>query len=344
MDLYKQDSSLGGMNALYAITVLGENEYNKTTQFQNLVAENVGTKKDLATRELFGGDNPIAEKECVTWATDPGGTRYCSQSKVTTPAESISEIFTNVGQQGIFNFLTGAQGDEYDDQWLEKTSEEDLGDGYDDEEGNDWGDTDIYNESTTTTSSPTYQDDLKEDEVYRQRLISSIKKEIGSYIDSLNDLETLDHDYMAVLQPYNTKISSIKTCYDSIVARGIVPPTDTRVVQAMNFYTERNGRITTKTTAISNELLTIPQAMDIANTTQEKILASYSSEEISDLYNDYKTKLDLEGYPTSATESERRAELDQDREDIEADKQPDSYLSTCNQIEQSYTSSQYSSF
>jgi hypothetical protein len=336
MDLYHQDNSLGGEDAFYNLTVNGDNPFSRSEQIKWLVTKDAEEEKDRRTRELYGGINAVSERECTEESTDITGATYCSDSVITTPSASIQEAY-NTSKQSIYDYLIGAQGDGYNDNVLGGFAESDIFDGFND------GLTTIgtFNTSSIDTASAPPVEDLRENNTYRLSLIRGITKELSSYEKYLSNLTQVDNAYLGEIATYEDRVTTMKNCYDSLGTRGIVTVGDSRVTSAYDFYRDRIAKIDGTRSTIASDISKIPAANNLTTTTRAKISASYSSQEISGLYDTYKNTVDNEEYPTSQSQYTNRLDYDNASKGAKEDTGPEDYLTTCRQIEDAYNSSIY---
>lgn len=337
MDLYEQRSSLGGSCAWNALTG-GDNSFTKSTIASGIVAEEVATAKKLAENELFLGLGAVSETKCLDLQVDDGGNSYCNRSVVVNPGKSVQSAIelavnsgtlrlTNIQGEGVLNQIFGSL--------TEKLFTKGLNAGLVALGGGD-------NSSETVTSVTPPSNDLSTDPERKASTVSAISQHFTMMKGILDNLESTDREYESAIRNYRNEVTQVKTCFDSLVNRGIVSTEDSRSVRAYAYYNDRMGKITTTEGVINEDLVKIAAARDLIRSAEMTIASSQSSQVISTAFDTYRKTYTERTLPDNNTYSARRTKFTKDKTDAERDTEDTTHLNTCSQIDASYWGNQNS--
>ncbi len=337
MDLYEQRSSLGGSCAWNALTG-GDNSFTKSTIASGIVAEEVATAKKLAENELFLGLGAVSETKCLDLQVDDGGNSYCNRSVVVNPGKSVQSAIelavnsgtlrlTNIQGEGVLNQIFGSL--------TEKLFTKGLNAGLVALGGGD-------NSSETVTSVTPPSNDLSTDPERKASTVSAISQHFTMMKGILDNLESTDREYESAIRNYRNEVTQVKTCFDSLVNRGIVSTEDSRSVRAYAYYNDRMGKITTTEGVINEDLVKIAAARDLIRSAETTIASSQSSQVISTAFDTYRETYTKRKLPDNNTYSARRTKFTKDKDGAERDTEDTTHLNTCSQIDASYWGNQNS--
>ncbi len=335
MDAYEQRRDLGGSRAWLQLTG-GDNMFTKVYNANSLVAEQVATAKKLAENELYLGLGAVSETKCLDEQSDGAGFTYCKNSVVVNPGKAIQSAIetavnagtlrlTNIQGEGVLNSIFGAL--------TQKLFSKGLNLGIAALSGG-------SNSSQTITSTAPPSNDLTNDPQRKESTVGAMSDYFKLIRKILTDLEGVDGEYRTVIRTYGAKVSQVKTCFDSLVAQGIVSSGDSRVVNANNYYYDRMNKITTAEGVINDDAVKIAAARDLINSTETTIQNTLSSQVISTTFHSYRKQYAQSGFPDNTTYTTRRTNFAKDKADTGRDTEGDSHLDTCRQIESSYWASQ----
>ncbi len=330
-DLYAQRPSLGGGAAWLALTG-GDNPSTKVLEASYLVNKQASEAQRLAENELYFGLGAVSETKCLDPRTDSLGKTYCNKSAVVNPGKAVQSAIELAVNSGTLR-LTNIQGEGTLGQILSSLTSQvfskGLNQGLAALSGSD-------NTSVTVAQLTPIRNDLTEDPERKAELIRSIGGDFKATRETLTNVENVDRDYLRAIQAYNSKVNPVKACFDSLLERGMVSSSDSRAVAAYNYHRDRRSKIDPIQATIDSDLAKIAQGRELISTTENKINASNSSEEISRLFNAYKQTYTDQNIPSYSTLSERKVSYNEDKRNSESDNEHVGHINSCNQIEQSY--------
>ncbi len=335
MDAYEQRPELGGGQAWLQLTG-GDNMFTRVTKTDSVVAEHVATTKKRAENELYFGLGAVSETKCLDERTDGAGFTYCDNSVVVNPGKAIQSTIetalnapflrlTNIQGEGTFGKILGTLTlDLLSKGLMEGLSALSAG----------------SNSSETVSSVRPVVNDLVNDPERKESTVGAIINYFKVMEQTLTDLEEVDRDYDASIKTYKAKVAQVKTCFDSLIERGVVLPGDSRVVSAYNYHNSRMSKITSAESIINEDLIKIAAARDLINTTKITLANTQSSQVISDAFNSFKSRYSEGNFPDNTTFSTRSASFAKDKAEADRDTERDDHLNSCNQIEAGSASGQ----
>lgn len=332
-DLYEQRPSLGGSCAWNALTS-GDNAFTKSKIAEGLVAEEMARAKELAEKELFQGLGAVSETKCLDLQEDAAGNTYCNRSVVVNPGKAVQSAvelafnagtlrLTNIQGEGVLNQIFGALTEKLFSQGLNKGLAALSGGS---------------NTSETVTSTRPATNDLAADPERKESTVDALSQHFSMMKGILNNLETTDREHNSAITTYRGKVTSVKTCFDSLIDRGIASPSDSRVVRAYAYYNDRMGKITASESIINEDLIKIAEARDLIQTTEAIIAATttQSSQIISTTFDSYRKTYTRSAFPNNDTYSARRVQFSREKSDADRDTEDTTHMSACSQIESDY--------
>jgi hypothetical protein len=324
--------SLGGMDAFLAITG-GDNAYTKGALAIPVVKQAEATKQEAKKNEIFQGAGPVSQTKCVEYGeTPPGEDPICLREETLTPGEAIAsslekaanaglDRLTNLTGEGLMSLITNLALTKLTAGLNKAIS----------------GATSGSNTPEVVITRRPPSKDLVADPVRKKEIQSPMQKQFDFYSKSLDELKTVDESYLADVNAYQSKINTGIACYNGLVSDGILRNSSSQYTSAQSFYNNRNDRINRIKNALNPELASIAGAKTLIVETKNKIAASDSTEEISEIFNDYSSKIDSGEYPQPTIVGTRKAEQQQDQSNADQDNTNiTNYQNTCEQIRATY--------
>lgn len=330
--------ALSGLDGILVISS-GDNQYARQTRGV-IIAQEAAAKADAeAKARMLQGGGMIGQRVCKISAKNPEtGEDYCKEWEDTTPAglvqlntakaqtTGLGRLENIQGKGALSNFLTGfativianalksaiTSSSEPDvvlrNQTAIATSSQ-------------YGNT---NDSQTVVvaqprASTTYRQDLVNEEKNRTSLLQPLNKTFNTYKNILDTLDALDAVYLAEFTTYQTEVN---TTYNLCMVLASSSPgieLDPAFVEASTTVHDRKLRVTKKSDEIHKEQANIQLAYAHINKYRTQINESYSSEQISDLFDEYTNLLEEKEYPIFEAFAERKGDYEKTKEDAKSD-------------------------
>lgn len=312
IDLGEQDESIGGWEQWLATTA-GDNPYTKTTIAKDLEEENKAEEEENQKSELYDGLGPVSQTKCTEEAPAEleGEEPACEEEEVLTPGEAAGEALSRAANSGLdrlTNLMEGGLTGLLTSLAISKIT---------------GGVNSTVKQkgpptTTVTTTSPPRQD-LVGDAATKASIVNPMMRQFDSYKAMLDNLESVDRNYLADVNAYASNLSNGRACLDSLVESGAVNPGNPQVVEAYAYYDDRQNRVDAVKNVILPEIRSITAARNLITSTIALINNSNSTQEIGKIFNEYSTKIDASGYPTTQTEGVRKGEHVKNKNDMERD-------------------------
>jgi hypothetical protein len=328
--LAKQDSSLGGWD-LWLSTTGGYNEATNIQKSSLIAANDKVTKQGLANQGIFQGEGAISQKQCLVYVKDDDGndTAECEFDTTLNPGKAVQDAVSKSalapldrlsnltgadGLNGILSgFITNAITTGLNTAFKSVTS----------------GGSNTNSGTVIQATAPVVRDLVGNPEA-KKTITAPILKQLAATQTSLNNLLTLDNQFLSEMTSYESRITAGRNCY--VTLKNDFPSVS--ITQALAFYTERQGRVDAIKNVINPEKVKIAEAQTLITSTQARVDAVTSTKEVSTLYNEYSTQVEQGGYPTVQTEGARRIQYQQAKSDADRDSDMTNYQNSCATIRQ----------
>jgi hypothetical protein len=340
MAMGQANPSLTGLDGILLVSS-GENQYTKTTRGIIATQEAAAKANKQAEVDLSQGGGLSSQRKCKTEATnDETGEKYCKEWELTTPSGLVRDATAkaqgagldrlgNVQGAGVLsNFLTGfatiiitqaikgsVQGSNGGDVILTAPGAS----------GQQPVVTTIpsqNNTSVTTQVSTTYSQDLVNEPKSRDSLLKPILKEMTEYEKILNQLDALDTMFLADFTPYRNEVNAIENLCNaystSTTGNGSVAGGGS-LIEASTTIANRKGLIAKKLQELNKEQSDIQAALILIATTTQAVNRSYSSEQISNIYNVYQNEKESKEYPAFNAFADRKGDYEQTKLNAKSD-------------------------
>lgn len=313
-----QDSTLCG-NECFLKKISGDNPYAKSQKAAILIAQDAEEKKLAAAKDLESGGGIASQTVCPTGkraTLDAQGKPYANPDQapctvpetVLTPSSVLSDTYkkaissgddtlkSTFGTGGISALLSSILGGintfskALNGGISFKINSSTLSDGG-------------GGSSTGSNAESTSEQDLADNPAAKSTLTSPILKQLNSHSSSLTGLATTDSNYLAALDAYLGQLESVKACYDSLSTS--TSSQDPRTAAYMSFYGNKKSALDSTRSTIAMEQSLIGNTRDLINTTISKLTSSNSSQDISNIFNDYQNQVDAQNLPTQISGPQR---------------------------------------
>lgn len=305
--------SIGGWDAWLALTG-GDNPYVKATQLKTEIDVKADQMKEQAKTDYIIGGGVKSLTKCNKYAeNDINGNLYgettqgpCISEEIKQVSSAISSSYREALETPMKlirdSFGTGAGSlitTAFSTINLLKGISNSLSSVTGEEVSNNTG-------GTVTSTSPPVQN-LTNDPQAKETLTSPAIKQLTSHQTALNNLQTIDQNYLNQIAYYQGQLDGVKACFDQLVQdHGVA--NDSRVVAAMNYYSGTSQTNTDLKNTLTQELSLIATAKTLVTETLSKIQASNSSEEIAALFTNYQNTVDSGNLPNSGAAALRDGE------------------------------------
>lgn len=313
-----QDPSIGGLQALYNMTVNGDNTYEKSlaitqaTQAQAQAASTQAAAKVTATggyipQSLFSKvTNDINGDPCNADCPDDPNTE-----KVLTPAGTIAdqankavgtgaEIAKNsLGTGDLFSFLGNLAGMLAGGMIANSIT---------------GGGTSSSNRPTITSTVDTRPN--MTDAEHAKKVVA-MNNQLNAHKTSLTSLKAIDAQFLALLQGYQIDLGALQSCYNDVV---VYPNYISQAQPIKDFLLDRNGQIDEKLTLLQVEIPRIDPGLSTIATALSTIATSRKSDEIQSAFEIYQNQVDDKKIPDISSPTVRKTEYDSASKLIKTDK------------------------
>lgn len=318
IDLNKQNPSIGGWS-MWLSTTGGDNDYTRSVQGQNLLANKVADDKEKQINEIYNGAGPVSEKSCQEFTpnSDTAQIANCIRWITTTPGDQVGESLTEALTSGMKR-LENIMGDGSLTGLLQGFATAAISNGIKsalnrvvDKDGNA-----PYKLPITLSSSRPKVDDLAGagNVEAKKETTRPLNKHLQYYSTALDNITKLNDQYTSDLNAYSAKITALKNC-----------------TQAADFFTNRTARINAARAGVQAEQDKIEEARALIARTDRAITVSNSSEEISDIFTAYLDEIEERKLPDLQTEAKRIKEYTQNKNDVENDSELTNWQTICPQ-------------
>ena len=339
----QRPNELASLDMFYNLTVNQDNAYTSNTLAKLKIDKAAEDAKTIAAKEIFDGAGPISQKKCIKYAPTYaiGQNPECEQWQTLNPGELIQKSvgdaisapltrLSNITANGISDNVISAM--------LSSFALSSITKGINNAIRTATGGT-PDNSPVVIAKRTTPSNDLLADPVAKSQYSQLADNQFVAYQDSLKKLNKIDTIYLSDINSYLTKITDGQTCYQKLVADGIVTATDPQVLTTSQAYQERLDLINPTKTKITDEMSKIWLALAFIDETNAKIKASNSSEEITTTTTNYLTTIDRQRYPQISDYAQREGDYRQDIFRVSQDKDIDAYQKTCTDIREAWTGS-----
>ena len=321
-------ADLGGWDKWLAVTG-GDNTYTKSMIAKNIPEKKAAEAKETAKNEIYSGAGPVSQTKCVEWSeAQAGEDAQCLKEETLTPGEQIGGALTAAANSGL-DRLTNLTGEGLT-SLITSLALTKLTAGLNKKVA-----TSGVNKPVVIVKRSPPSKDLIGDPIRKKEIQNPMQKQFTFYTNSLNELEGVDNAYLADLNAYQGIMTEGKSCYDSLVTDKIIESSNAQFTNASNYYSNRQTRINGIKSVIVPELSKIAEARTLITTTQNKMAASNSTEEISTIFNDYTVEIDNGGFPQSQMTGVREGEYLKNKGESQVKEEVDTYTNyknTCDQI------------
>lgn len=322
----QQRPEIGGWDKWLAVTTGGENNYTRAINTNLRIAKEKDAAVQLATNDFNNGRGTISQTECIEYEVYDGQ-EYCVQSQITNPAGLISDSLTKAVNSGLER-LTAIQGDS---GWssaasliasvkgilngvnaIKNTAGQINGSiskiDYALGGGTNYATTPNTSNTTVVSSAP--KNNLANDPQGKESILKPIKNLIATNIGFMNDLDQASRDQLAIIQPYEIRVKAMKACYDEV---------DRNNQNAINAYNFRMNKIQDGYKKIDSNFLSVSAVKKVSEDTLKKLDASFSSEEISNIFSSYQSQISASNMPDYRMVAEYKGQYIKDKSTIDAD-------------------------
>jgi hypothetical protein len=165
--------------------------------------------------------------------------------------------------------------------------------------------------NTSSVTSSSYLQDLSGNPQAKEDLVYPIQSLLNNQLGSLSKLEDADRLIIAKINEYQSNLDGLRACYDSLSQGGFFgtkivtnPETgatstitiqpDPRIAEGLNYYQSRTSVNNNILSTINKELsITVPSARTTITAILNKVTASNSTQEISDVFKSYQRDIDI---------------------------------------------------
>lgn len=284
-----QDGSIGGLDALYNLTVNRDNAYARNLAVTTAVAEKAEEAKAraLSSANANGGLLPQTtskkiEKDINGTKLSAGNAPLSPDQDILTPVKSVADTATkainsgtNLALAGInsANALVGAlsAGMSLLDKGLGLFGGSSSGGGS--------GSGVSANLSAPDTTVVDTTRDMSEEE--HTRVTLPIKKQLTKHIDAITVLKSTNPRELTLLMKYKGSLDQLQQCNQRVQAANIPTLASTSTLAGLpDFLSSRYDKINPKIEKINKEAPLIEPALTTMKSTLEKVLSSRNSKEI----------------------------------------------------------------
>jgi hypothetical protein len=185
--------------------------------------------------------------------------------------------------------------------------------------------------AVVTKKSPVVQDLAGETDT-KKSILSPMMAQLNNFSEGLDTARTAIQAYLVDVNAYESRISSGRTCYDSLVGNNLTTPENPQVTAAYDFYNDRQAKIDAIKNPLLAELKKVSDAKKLIADTTAELNSSNSTQEISSIFNAYMTKVNGSDYPDTRTAAQREGERRKSKTEADADKDVDKFQATCDQL------------
>jgi hypothetical protein len=311
-DLNKQNPSIGGMDALLAITS-GDNDYTRSALVTSKVESKIEEQKQINLKELYDGLGPISEKECIDpIPAENGEPAGCNEYVTVTPGDQVGDTLSKALNSGVER-LTNIMGQGSLTGMLQGFAISAITSGIKKSLNSSSGGT-AYNLPITLPSSRPVQQDLTNDPLKKTENLEPMDRQIDFYSTSINKLASLDSRYLSEIILYENRVKLLLDCSTG-----------------GNLYQNRMGRITPVKNSITAEQVKIEEALALISETRAKLNASNSSNEQRSIFTAFMALVDKGRLPSLQAEGAREVEYTQNRFSADQDTELSQNISACEQ-------------
>lgn len=312
------------LNSFLAITQ-GDNQWNKTQQIKQEIAQEAAQKIEIAKTDLLNGGGIRSETKCVKKATDDGmgGVLYndktgvsapCIKEEITKAASVLSASYKEAIaaplktlQAGFGKGAGGLVGTAFNTMNLLQGISSGLGDisgssgsGSNSSSGSNGASGNTSPNNTTVTKQVSYTKDLVGNSQAQSTLISTPIEQLQAHKKSLAELASIDARYLTAISAQKSSLLSLKACYDSILTtypEDTTLQSDGRFSAAKLYYEPQLAANTLEPAKIINEKNLVTRGTTIIDQTIATLQASVSTEEILNTFLAYQKQINTEGIP-----------------------------------------------
>jgi hypothetical protein len=171
----------------------------------------------------------------------------------------------------------------------------------------------------TPRASSTYAQDLTNEPKNRAGLIQPINKEFVAYKDTLDKLDTLDTIFLTEFSSYSSEVNATYNLCKNMASNTPILARSQAFIDASTTVANRQSRVINKRNEIAIEQANIQLAYTLIKKYQDLINTSYSTEQITDLFQAYGDTKDNKDYPTFESFAMRKGDYEQTKSDAKND-------------------------
>lgn len=336
-DYAEQNPEATGWGGWLSLTG-GENDYTRQVESMNEATNDQVDEQTHGIYDLYQGQNPLSERECIKWGEDINGNALCEETDLTTPSDTVNETLNKSATAGLER-LFNIQGADSFTSFLANFATQALIGGIrkgvsslTNSSGGSGGGGSTPNTTTTTGATSPFTQDLDGNPEAKSAMTTNLDKGISHYEVLLDELQETDTNYSSLLTGYEGKVNSVKSCYDGLVSSGKITYGDSSYQSMLSFYNNRTTRIRDSRNTIAQDTTKTTTARGIVAETKAEIADSNSTEEISQLFMNFQSKITEDNVPSPQTIAARKGEFILANQNIQRDTEPESLISTCNTI------------
>lgn len=197
---------------------------------------------------------------------------------------------------------------------------------------------------------------IDQDTSFDKNILTSMLDAVKSEIAEINNLKSVDENYISTINGYIANLDSVNSCYAGILKDFSKPANETNKpfsfgnngVQLMyatdpvnpNFITFYNNKKNTSSSLkdeISLELNKIPESLNLANQTISTLNAAKSTLGITSAFSDYQNKISSGKLPDSTAKANRTINYENYKEVLTQNNQEvQSYMNQCTELRKTY--------
>lgn len=179
--------------------------------------------------------------------------------------------------------------------------------------------------NTASNNTTSFTQDLANNPEARKSITKPIKKQLDIHSSALSTLETSDKEYLGEINIYLGHIEAVGSCYQNIASGfpsltltsindfpGATFPSmanDSRVINALSYYSERKSAMDEIKAKVNRELSLIEKTKGLVANTTNVISNSNSTEEIANTFEDYNDTVENNDLPTASSGASREGEI-----------------------------------
>ena len=309
-----QRPDIGGADSFLALTVGGDNPYNRAVRAQLALANDVATKEKIAQNNLNQGggivspttcppeqkiNNPsaytanepvnIADALCRTqiFTQSSGALQSSFQVAINAPVQRLTNSFgsgilstlsTLLSVRNTFGLLSNA----------------------------------FNGNSLSAASSGTggqYAGDLANNPDAKENIVEPMRNQLTTYSEGLSKLETYNEKLKGEVAKRIERATAVRDCFDSLVARQIISENDPILVTVGNIVFRETTESNNILTSVNQDPAKIQEARTAMSTLKTVLDTATSTSQVYDSYKIFNDKLANRSFPSETAGSIREGQF-----------------------------------